>query len=1515
MKRYFVGIDIGSSAIHSAILDESGGIAYVSPSLPHFGTPFERLAEVWKDLSENAAEGRIVSTAFTGIGAQYFGEVFPKLLFDYESVTIPKGVSLLCPDAVYIFHMGAKDSYFFKIGHLGQEVNMLEWSANSKCGGGSGILIEKQLRRLYLREDKQLFGLNEARKKDELMQNLYQLAESDLAEHGTAQGFNARCGVVIQSDLIHEQNEGAKRAYLVSRLYATVARNYNNDVVGARDLERNVLSVATGGVFSSDYLLERVRELLGISLIRPPHHRAVAAIGVALEAMEKGNSFVMDFSKLDEVTSFVRSKRPCAPPLNASLDKVHVYDGKIKDIDGDEVRKVTIGVDGGSTTTKAAVVDVASGELLDKIYISTHGDPEGALKEIFRYLSRKAKNYDVLGVCTTGSARKLYERILVSHTKKKNLEAEGYAVLDGAVDEITCHAVGIKFHDPEIDTIFEIGGQDMKFTTFKVKDGVATDEIQEARMNYSCQAGAGQTLENMAQLLDLDVKSSLQEAALKADVVPLIDSTCGVFMEMEENRLISEGFTKEQIAAAIVRATAASYFNKFVGGPQHVKNKCSCQGGPSLGVAFLAAMAQVTGKDIYAYPHRELFGAWGAGLFLRDQILQLQREGREVKSAFRGFEVVDMVFEKRDVMCADHFGKLSCGMRNCKLKIFSIGGEEVITGGFCPRGNSEGTGQSRKDYVEIYHRLLEKHFDGVLYEKLNEVESALPTIGIHRSGVTLGDLGVWSSALFKKLGFLPVLTPESNDEIAQVGINIAPTEFCIAMKLVIGHAALLFQDKRIKHLFNPCFIEEVRPIKPNRKFCIYTEAEGYLLQDILGIEPEREFLSVLYLKDDEKTAKALFDEFHRLGYDISLDDILKAITYANERLKAFKEELYRYGDEFLKELDKTGEVGYVGLGRDYVILDPQASSNSGSMFSKQRGMRYIPQSFLEEHFKDVPIDELSYNEYWYQNAHILQAAIFTAMHPRLFPIRQMNFACGPDSMKFYHESEIFRRAEKPFLHLVTDAQTNNAPFVTRAEAHERVVQRAKPKTNLTFSDFVLFPHDSEKEKLSLGSRIWLIPYMGEASRLGAAVLRHYGVSAMAMPTATMASKDAASRFITTETCFPLRGVVGDVMASIEELAKERGKEWIRDNIVIFLPTTSGPCRFGKYGEVLRIFLRQEGLDCVPIVSPSTDTSYIDIEAPEQFGGTLSKVNALLNVFRAIKMADMADDMIRRFRPYSSDKKAFDEMCAQRMDLLERLLVERGAPYSVLRDWTKETIRLFMKEAPEAESRSLPLVLYIGEIYTRQHDPYTEYVIKRLEEEGLEVVRGSITEWLEYINYLTIRDDPKLAYKFAQFYMEYADWRFRRIFGGLTKDREVLPKPNVIIEELQRSRRYHSDITGESPLVIGIFLKFMRGELPGNGQRVCGIFHVGPFTCMQEGVAMAKMDAMLKEESKRDPDLIVPMVHAFFGDSANTNLEAEIAAFREQCRLKAKINHSLGYDRKKATQGLRRNLAVEGESSR
>jgi len=208
-------------------------------------------------------------------------------------------------------------------------------------------------------------------------------------------------------------------------------------------------------------------------------------------------------------------------------------------------------------------------------------------------------------------------------------------VLDGAVDEITCHAVGIKFHDPEIDTIFEIGGQDMKFTTFKVKDGVATDEIQEARMNYSCQAGAGQTLENMAQLLDLDVKSSLQEAALKADVVPLIDSTCGVFMEMEENRLISEALRRSRSLRRSSGLRLLATLTSSWEARSTSKINAPVRGGLLWAWPFLPPWPKLRARTSMPIPIESYLALGSRAVFAR-QILQLQREGREVKSAFQG---------------------------------------------------------------------------------------------------------------------------------------------------------------------------------------------------------------------------------------------------------------------------------------------------------------------------------------------------------------------------------------------------------------------------------------------------------------------------------------------------------------------------------------------------------------------------------------------------------------------------------------------------------------------------------------------------------------------------------------------------------------------------------------------------------------------------------------------------------------------------------------------------------------
>ncbi len=89
---YYVGIDIGSSSIQIAAIDQEKNLVYVMENIPpHFGTPLKMLPNIWHNLTTNL-DDKIISTSFTGIGAQHFNKVFPDLLFDYESVTIPKGV-------------------------------------------------------------------------------------------------------------------------------------------------------------------------------------------------------------------------------------------------------------------------------------------------------------------------------------------------------------------------------------------------------------------------------------------------------------------------------------------------------------------------------------------------------------------------------------------------------------------------------------------------------------------------------------------------------------------------------------------------------------------------------------------------------------------------------------------------------------------------------------------------------------------------------------------------------------------------------------------------------------------------------------------------------------------------------------------------------------------------------------------------------------------------------------------------------------------------------------------------------------------------------------------------------------------------------------------------------------------------------------------------------------------------------------------------------------------------------
>ncbi|MHC4692068.1 MAG: hypothetical protein ACYS67_04945 [Planctomycetota bacterium] len=302
--KLFVGLDVGSSSVHYVVLGEDKKIRYSPNPIMHFADPIGAIKEVWEDITQRFSEDRIKNTSVTGSNAKSFPSVMKGLSYEYDSVTIPKGVELVSPEAIFIFHIGAKDAYFFNVKEINHKKVIQEWRTGTKCGGGSGILIEKQCRRLFEGEipipelekiraigdesEKQKAIIRNRQKLQSRLEQIFTVAEKEAKSSGEPSEFLARCGVVIQSDLIHKQNEGAKREDNLAGLFKTVARNYKIDVLGTRDFstQKSKTAIVTGCVFCNDLIRRNLEESLGIAIARPEHYHNIAAIGAALKGIE-----------------------------------------------------------------------------------------------------------------------------------------------------------------------------------------------------------------------------------------------------------------------------------------------------------------------------------------------------------------------------------------------------------------------------------------------------------------------------------------------------------------------------------------------------------------------------------------------------------------------------------------------------------------------------------------------------------------------------------------------------------------------------------------------------------------------------------------------------------------------------------------------------------------------------------------------------------------------------------------------------------------------------------------------------------------------------------------------------------------------------------------------------------------------------------------------------------------------------------------------------------------------------
>ncbi len=260
------------------------------------------------------------------------------------------------------------------------------------------------------------------------------------------------------------------------------------------------------------------------------------------------------------------------------------------------MKKAYLGVDIGSISTKAVIIDSDNNILLSE-YIWTEGNPINAVKKIINSFKNKLdKDIKIVGVGTTGSARKLIGSILGANIIK---------------NEITAHAIGTldKYNDTR--TILEIGGQDSKIIL--IENGIVTDYA----MNTLCAAGTGSFLSSQAKRLGIEVEDFGDLALTSKNPTP-IAARCTVFAESDLVHKAQMGYHKNDIVAGLCKSVALNYLNNVAKGKK-ICEPIIFQGGVSKNKGVVKAFEDILNTKIRTDKNGHLMGAIGVAILSKKE--------------------------------------------------------------------------------------------------------------------------------------------------------------------------------------------------------------------------------------------------------------------------------------------------------------------------------------------------------------------------------------------------------------------------------------------------------------------------------------------------------------------------------------------------------------------------------------------------------------------------------------------------------------------------------------------------------------------------------------------------------------------------------------------------------------------------------------------------------------------------------------------------------------------------------
>jgi len=1365
-----LGICFGAATVQYVVLDAASGGIELSGRVAHDGDPKGAAVALLKEL----ARGGIDKAAVTG--RSFRSSV------DLSGISEPEAVERALKAAYpagglprLVVSSGGETQIVYVINSKG---GISSVHSGNKCASGTGEFFLQQIRRMGM-------TLEEA---------------VELARQGAPHKIAGRCSVFCKSDCTHALNKGEPRANIAAGLCLMMADKISDLV---KDMESGKTALIGGGSLNTA-MLNILRERFG-TLDVPETAAVFEAYGAALWAADNDcTSFPVDPASVihDAPTSFGRHE-----PLSNALNLVSFKSMNRDSVkDGDEC---VMGLDVGSTTTKAVLMRRRDKALVASVYLRTNGDPVGASRNCYKAVREQVggAKFAVTGLGVTGSGRQI---------------AALHALTDDVINEIIAHAAAAAYFDKDVDTIFEIGGQDAKYTY--LTGGVPSDYA----MNEACSAGTGSFLEESARESLNVLTEEIGERALRGGSPPNFTDQCSAFISSDIKTAGQEGLGKDDILAGLVYSICMNYLNR-VKGSRPVGRKIFMQGGVCYNRAVPVAMASLMKHQIVVPPEPGLMGAFGVAL----ETAQRLEIGLSKPSEFNLDELINReAVRESGFVCAG--GKEKCD-RKCEISRIRVNGKLYPFGGVCNlyynMRLNKSVDVSEFDLVAVRQKLLFEEFGAQEELSLGGSGSDVKTVGIMRSFLTHAMYPLYSH-FFREMGFKTVLA----DGIDPEGIARIEAAFCLPAELTHGSFVNLLK-KKLDYIFLPHIGEiPVQNSLQHSKTCVFVQGEAYYLRATFRREIEEArttILSpVLNMINDYDNA-AVREELVKMAASmgVSAKAAVAAFQKAVSRQRAFDAALQAHGQKALDYLAANPDTfGLVLFGRPYNSF--AADANMG-----------IPHKAASRGFIVIPFDMLpaaSYKVdtkmYWGMGQKIMKAAQFVKERDNLFGVFITNFSCGPDSFVLSYFRNLMK--SKPSLTLELDQHTADAGIDTRIEAavdimnSYRRISETLPPEDASFVPAIVEDEDlrvkaSDGKYYSLKDpRVELVlPSMGRyATESVAAIFRSLGVDARALPVADKDAFNIGRKNSSCKECVPYIVCTGSFLQYIREEKKDPDKITL-----FFMATSNGPCRLGQYCRAI-----EQNIENLKIPNAAVFT----LTDENGYGGMGAA--SLLKGWQSLVIADVFGDIGSMLSVAAQNKSlaldTLEECWGEIIKFLEGKT--GGGIIKMLEKIVKRLAQIPLKIKPS----EVPVISIVGEIYVRRDEFCRKNITDYLENRGFAAKVAPVIEFMCYSNHI-------LNAKLGDFKMSFKEAVGIRLLSAYQshwerKIKTVLAKSGlyrfemVEVEKTIESAEHLIDIRfkGEAILTTGLALREILHD-------TCGVISIGPFGCMPSRVS----EAILKKE--------------------------------------------------------------------